>query len=338
MFPNLASGVDVGLATALVLPSSGTARVIFVGDNGTYEVDALSSTTTQTVSVGKGRTLNDDAQHPLFLGPIREMIVAGSDARLGSLQILVIPDQNGPLDMSVTAPPSTPAAPQPPTTIDVVAHAEAEAGDAGLQLPLQLLRFTQPDLTGSHTEPSPASDPGKILFTYTPSAGQGVHPVASFEYTVEDANGTIEVGKVQVTIDTPPVITIQNEHPAFSSADGVMSVPHGTPGPLTADIYVSDADGDPVTLTLSAPAEFGQVELNQLSPGHYTYQYDPPTISAYDPSTNPTTGITTVNYSPGVGTGVSSGLTTKVTAIVGSDQFTLEAGDDLAVTDSTVAV
>ena len=310
-FPNLVTGVEIGLVSVDVAPSAGASTVIFVGANGSYKVDLPSSTVHQTAFAGESHVLRGNDPDPtLELGAIHEIVLTGDESRFDKVQIVVIPTQ-GPLDLDVTAPPGQ------LTTIDVLAHAEAEAGLAGLQLPLTLKSFTQPSLTGSFTEQSSPSDPNKILFQYTPAAGQGTHPATLFYYTVKDANGATEEGSVQVTVDTPPVITITNENFPFvadRSVLGALDVPHGTP-PLTALVHVSDADGDPVTLDVSAGAIFGTVRpLTEIDSADYEYEYDPPFISTYN----------------------ATGALAPVSAIVGSDQFTLEASDLLAITDHTV--
>src|SRR5262249_4565078 len=94
-------------------------------------------------------------------------------------------------------------------------------------------------------------------------------------------------------------------------------LPHGTNGPLTGEIVVSDADGDPVRFVLLDQAAHGTLTLSQ-NPANsleYSFEYDPPTIRFYDPST---------------------GSIGRSTAITGNDQFTLEASDGIAVTDVTV--
>jgi len=320
-FPNLRPDVRVGLASVDVAAVA-EAFVTFVGTNGSYTV-VVPSGTTQIAAAGEAHVLTGDSLNPsLELGPIREVILDSQNAFFSNVKILVIPGQ-GPLDDFVTASATT------PTSIDVLTHAEAEAPAAGLQLPLQLVgQPGQPSLPGASTATS-ATNPGEIV--YSPGNGQGKHPADSFTYTVQDFAGTMATGTVYVTIDTPPQFaSITTHFPAvYDAGRGGWNVPHGTNGPLTGVITLQDADQDPVTLTILSPADSGTVTLTKISGYQYSYRYDPPTIDAYESTrTEPTA------HGPVVVAG--TGQTTPVSAIVGVDQFTLEASDGLAVTDYTV--
>ena len=239
-FPNVVKGVEIALATVLVLPSGVASSVMFVGENGNYEIYLPPSSTTQTVSAGEDHVLEGSLLDPtLELGPIRQIILTGDDTDFEKIQVLVVPTE-GPLDQDVTAPPNQ------PTTFDVLTHADAEASLVGLTYPLTLLRFTQPDLSGSTTEQSSQADPDKIVFDYTATGGEPKHPSATFTYIVQDALGATALGTVQVTIDSPPVITISNENFVFPiDSIGVFDLQHGTSGPLTAAVLLTDPDGRP---------------------------------------------------------------------------------------------
>jgi hypothetical protein len=285
--------------------------VTFVGDNGVYTVP-VGTGDNATVSAGESHVLQTDQDgNPLYLGPIREIILDALGSLLDNVKILVIPGK-GPLDDFLTAPPNT------PTTIDVLGYATGAAPGAGLQPPLNLVSVAPATLTGGTWAPSP-HDLGEIVYTYTPTPDQshtaGPHPTDSFGYIVRDADGKLAFGAVDVTIDTPTQITVQPDSPAVGQGFHEWLVPHETQGPLTGDIALADAEGDPLTLSISAQALHGHVSLTRDSPTHYRYEYDPPTIDSYDRDT---------------------GLITPISAIVGDNQFTLEASDGLAVTDYTM--
>jgi hypothetical protein len=313
-FPNLMPGVHVSFAAVDVLPSKDLATITFVGANGSYSTQLPNQTTTQTASVGEDHVLQGDALNPILeLGAIREIILSWSfpDARFDNLRVLIVPDQS-PLDESVTV------APKVTTPIDVLSHATAEAAEAGLQLPLHLASqnpVTQPDLPGSQTQAMPATDPNEIAFLYTPLPGQPLHPIANFTYTVIDATGKTATGTVHVTIDSSPVIFIENSKNNFPwrlDPVGGLDLEHGTPGPLIGYVHVSDDDGDPLSLTV---VDSSIVTLTPIGVNEYKYTYSPPAISEYDPET---------------------GLSSVVSAIVGDDQFTLEARDGIVVADHTM--
>jgi hypothetical protein len=244
----------------------------------------------------------------LELGPIREIILDSANAEFANVTLLAIPAPR-PLDESVTA------RPDKPTPIDVLLHATSAAPAAGLSPPLALVAggFSQPSLPGGHTALSTDAH-GSTVILYTPGQGQGKHPTDSFTYTVQDSQGKQATGTVSITINTPPVISITHHFPFVALSDA-LHLEHGKAGPFTGDITLSDAEGDPIMLKLLEPALHGQVTLTEKSPTHYTYEYDPPTISTYDPET---------------------GFTSTVSNIVGSDQFTLEASDGIDVTDQSV--
>jgi hypothetical protein len=250
--------------------------------------------------------VGSDLNPTLELGPIREIIIDSTNAVIANVTLLAIPAQ-GPLDDFITA------RPDQPTTVDVLFHATNAAPAAGLSPPLWLSAFTQPADSGGHTVLSTDKN-GSSVIQYTPGVLEGSHPVDSFKYTVQDSLGKLATGTVYITINTPPVITIKHNFPFVGDSDFLL-LKHGTPGPFTGDIMLSDAEGDPMTLKLLGPALHGQVTLTEISPTHYTYEYDPPAISAYDPNT---------------------GLTRTVSNIVGSDEFTLEASDGIDVSDQTV--
>jgi uncharacterized delta-60 repeat protein len=304
-FPNLRPDVRVGLASVDVNDSEG-ASVTFVGANGSYTFVVTRSK--QTAAAGEAQVLQGDVRDPtLELGPIREIILASDDATFSNIQIVVIPGQ-GPLDDFVTAEPGT------STAIDVLTHAEAEAPAAGLQLPLQLIGPPgQPSLPGSTT----ANSGNQIIYTNTQGAEPGVHPTDAFAYTVQDASNTTATGTVYITIDTPPTISVTPDPPAEVASPGAgWEYKHGTPGPLTGVVTLADAENDPLTLTVDDQLSAGKVTLtHSAGPNQYTYSYAPPTTYAYDPAT---------------------GLAQSVSAIVGNDQFTFVASDELTSTEFTV--
>jgi hypothetical protein len=229
------------------------------------------------------------------------------------VKLHVLRNGQSPLDDFVMVPLNT------QTAIDVLGWATGAAPFAELQPPLSLVSVAPPSLAGATRVVSPY-DPVQILYTYAPSPDQshtaGRHPTDALSYKVKDSNGRTATGTVQITISTPPRITVQPHAPTDYEGDHTWQVPHGTRGPLTGDIDLADADGDPLTLVISAQALHGQVSLTQVSPTHYVYQYDPPTTYDHDHYT---------------------GFTTKISAIVGDDQFTLEASDGSAVTDYTIS-
>jgi uncharacterized delta-60 repeat protein len=311
-FPDLRADVHIGLVSVDVAPF-GPADVTFVGDNGTYTAQ-VGVGEIGTISAGESHVLQTDADgNPtLELGPIREIILDSANADFDNVKILVIPGQ-GPLDDFVIAPPDM------PTTFDLLDFATGAAPAAGLSPPLSFLGFTQPSLSGSQTAQSPAGD-GEIQ--YTPGQGHGLHPIDVFNYTVQDSSGKRATGAVYVTLDRPPQLSVKQDFPATRLSNGWV-VPHGQPGPLTGVITLSDADADQLTLTIEGPPSVGTVTLEKISDKQYTYQYNTPIITAYDFSH--------------VGRDLSAtGLTSTISAIVGDDQFTLQASDGLAVTAFTV--
>jgi len=304
-FPNLRADVHVGLASVDVTALT-DAYVTFVGDSGTYTVH-VGTGDDETVSAGESHVLKADGDgNPILeLGPIREIILDSDGAFFDNVKVLAIPGQ-GPLDDFVTV------RPDKPTAIDILDYATGAAPDGALIPPLALESFTQPSLLGSQTTISP-SDPGQVV--YTPGKGQGKHPTDSFTYTVEDANGKTGTGTVYVTLDMPPQFAdIQHNFPSTATGGG-WDVPRGTPGPLTGVINLSDAEQDPVTLTVLNQLSAGTITVTKISDYQYSYSDVLPTTYAYDPST---------------------GLTTSVSAIVGNEQFTLEASDGLSSADYTV--
>jgi uncharacterized delta-60 repeat protein len=311
-FPELRADVQIGLVSVDVAPF-GPSDVTFVGDNGTYTAHVVAGDN-ETISAGESHVLKSDADgNPtLELGPIREIILDSADADFDNVKILVIPGQ-GPLDDFVTA------APDVPTTIDLLDYATGAAAAAGLSLPLSLVGFTQPSLTGSQTAQSSAGD-GEIQ--YTPGQGHGLHPTDVFNFTVQDSSGKRATGAVYVTLDRPPQLSVKQDFPATQISSGWV-VPHGQPGPLTGVITLSDAEADQVTLTIESPAASGTVTLEKVSDDQYAYQYNTPTIISYDPSH--------VGRDPS-----ATGLSSTISAIVGNDQFTLLASDGLAVTPYTI--
>jgi uncharacterized delta-60 repeat protein len=309
-FPGLRADVHIGLVSVDVSPF-GPSDVSFVGDNGTYTAHVIAGDN-ETISAGESHVLQTDAggNPTLELGPIREIILDSANADFDNVKILVIPGQ-GPLDDFVTAPPDV------PTNIDLLDYATGAAPAAGLSLPLSL-SFSQPSLPGSHT----ALSSDGMSIQYSPGQGNGLHPTDVFNYTVQDSSGKRATGAVYVTLDRPPQLSVKQGFPATRISNGWV-VPHGQPGPLTGVITLSDADLDPVTLTMDSQATIGTVALKKISDVQYSYQYDPPTISYYDSSH--------------VGRDLSAtGLISTISAIVGDDQFTLQASDGLAVTAFTV--
>jgi uncharacterized delta-60 repeat protein len=316
-FPSLRADVHVGLASVDVTAVA-DAFVTFVGDNGTYTA-MVGAHGSETVSAGESHVLQADADgNPtLELGPIREIILDSANAYFDNLKLLAIPGQ-GPLDDFVTNLPNT------PTSIDVVGHATLAAVEAGLQVPLTLASFTEPSLAGSSAQRTPDES---VL--YTPGQGQGPHPSDFFSYTVTDANGKRATGTVYITIDTPPQFAqVQPNFPVVADQNG-WGVRHGTPGPLTGNITLSDAEGDPLKLSLLDQAAHGTVTLTQdpANPNHAVFRYDPPTIDVYQYQTDMVFGEIRR---------LATGLSSPVSALVGNDEFTLEASDDITVTDYTV--
>jgi hypothetical protein len=171
-----------------------------------------------------------------------------------------------PLDDSVTA------APGRPTTFDLLDYATGWAAAAGLQLPLQLVGVTQPDLPGSTaaiSQPDPTIHP-VVAYSNQVIAAPGQHPVDRFRYTVRDSAGKEATGTVSVTIDAPPRFDGIAQHfdatpdsDPSAPQDAGWDVRHGTSGPLTGDITLSDAEGDPVTLVVLHPAGIGTVTLTK---------------------------------------------------------------------------
>jgi uncharacterized delta-60 repeat protein len=306
-FPNLRPDVRVALASVEVAAVD-TALVTFVGTNGSYTVKVARGTT-QTAAAGESHVLTGSLLNPsIELGPIREIVLDSQNAYFSNLKILAIPG-NGPLDEFVTA------APGKSTSIDVLGYAEAGASAAGLQLPLQIVgQPGSPSLPGATTAPS-ASDPGQIVYTNTVTAQPGQHPADSFTYTVQDATGEQVTATVYVTIDAPP--SFVSVTPKFEAVvnSGHWVIPHGLPGPLNGYVDLADAERDPVMLTINSQATTGVVTLKKLSQYKYSFSYQPPTIESYNQMT---------------------GVTTPVSAIVGPDQFVLEASDGLATTEYPV--
>jgi uncharacterized delta-60 repeat protein len=311
-FPNLRPDVRVGLASVDVSATE-PARITFVGANGSYTVD-VPAHAKQTVAAGESHALAGSPLNPsLELGPIREVILDSQDAFFYNLKVLVIPG-GGPLDDSVTAPPGT------MTTIDVLDFATGAAAAAGLQAPLELVAPPgQPNLPGSQTAIS-TTNANDIVYTNTLTAQPGQHPNDSFTYTVKDASGKTAMGTVYVTIDAPPHFDRVAIAPAPGVTPGHSStglrgwdVTHGTPGPLTGVIDLSDAEHDAIALTAAGGA--GSVTLTQMSDYQYSFTYVPPTTYDYNPVT---------------------GVTGPVSAIFGDDQVVLHAKGTNSSTDFTV--
>jgi uncharacterized delta-60 repeat protein len=296
-FGNLRPDVRVALASVDVAAIE-TAYVTFVGTNGSYTV-MIPAHTTRTASAGESHVLTGTLLAPaLELGPIQEVVLDSQNGYFYNLKVLVIPGQ-GPLDDFVTAAPGT------STPIDVLDYATGAAPTVGLEAPLVLVApLGQPNLPGGQTTIS-SSDPSDIVYDNTLSAQPGQHPIDSFTYTVKDANGLTATGTVYVTIDTPPVVHVIVNHADGLTSDG-WDFPHGTPGPLTGVVNISDADDDPVSLAVYAQASPGVVSLTKTSDTQYTFSYTPPTTYGYDPET---------------------GVSSTVSAIVGRDHFTLRASD-----------
>jgi len=298
-FPDLRPDVRVALASVDVAAVD-TALVTFVGANGSYTVKVPAGTT-QTAAAGESHVLAGTLLNPsLDLGPIREIILDSKNAYFSNLKILAIPG-SGPLDDFVTVAPGT------STLIDAIGYAEAGAPGAGLQLPLQLVgQPGPPGLPGART----AISNNDIVYTNTVRPKPGVHPVDSFTYKVKDANGATATGTVYIIIDAPPQIRVVADAPAELDQTS-WQIPHGTPGPLTGTVYVSDAEGDQVSLTPIDQLSIGKVTILQVSPYEFRYSYAPPTTYAYDPLL---------------------GVPTKLSTIVGDDQFSLVANDSFGAT------
>ncbi len=154
-------------------------------------------------------------------------------------------------------------------------------------------------------------------FTYTPSTPIGRIPDDSFLFSLTDGYADSNSARVTLVGATPLTIaTFNNNFPSqLGSGYGDFRVPHGTPGPLTAGVLVSDAAGRPVILTVADQAEFGHVEVDAVGGDDFTYRYDPPTIADFESD---------------------SGITTMVSRINGDDQFTLEASDGIDVADLVI--
>jgi uncharacterized delta-60 repeat protein len=198
--------------------------------------------------------------------------------------------------------------------IDVLDYATGEANLLGLQVPLELVApLGQPNLPGSQTAIS-ATNPNDIVYSNTVTPRPGQHPTDSFTYTVQDANLKTVTGTVYITIDAWPVFDVTVNHPAMEEADG-WAFPHGTPGPLTGMINITDAEDDPLTLTVSDQPLHGTLNLTKVSANQYSFSYDPPTTYAYD---------------------LITGVTAPVSVINGDDQFSLSASDGFFSTYNTI--
>jgi uncharacterized delta-60 repeat protein len=306
-FPNLRPDVHVGLASVDVSAVE-AGRVTFVGTNGSYTVDVPAGTITETVAAGESHVLEGTLLNPtLELGPIRAVILDAQNAFFYNLKVLVIPGQ-GPLDDFVTVAPDT------ATAIGVLDYATGLAAAAGLQPPLEFLDPPgQPSLPGSQTAIS--STNRDIVYTNTVVAQPGRHPTDSFTYTVLDVNQKTATGTVYINIDAPPVFDVTVNSPAVAEADG-WAFPHGTTGPLTGLIDITDPEQDPVTLTVTAQPLYGTLSLRKVSDSQHSFSYAPPTTYAYNDET---------------------GVSTAVSVINGDDQFSLRASDGFSTTDYTVA-
>jgi uncharacterized delta-60 repeat protein len=296
-FPNFRPDVRVALASVDVTAYE-PARVTFVGSNGSYTIEVAAHTTT-TASAGESHVLTGTLLDPsLELGPIRAVILDSQDALFYNLKVLVIPGQ-GPLDDFVIAPAGT------STALDLLDYATGAAPTVGLVAPLSLVAPPgQPTIPGGLTVVS-LTNPSDIIYNNTITPQHGQHPIDSFTYTVQDASGKTATGTVYVTIDTPPSVTVHMNQPATDGSDG-WAFPHGTPGPLTGLVNISDAEGDPVQAGVYAQAAHGTVSLTKLSNYQYALSYLPPTTYAYDRLT---------------------GVSSEVSDIVGNDQFTLRVSD-----------
>jgi uncharacterized delta-60 repeat protein len=265
-FPNLRPDVHVGLAS-LVVAAIQPARVTFVGADGAYTV-VVPAHATQTAAAGESHVLVGTALNPsLELGPIREIILDSQDAFFYNLKALVIPGA-GPLDDFVTVAPGTRA------PIDVLDYATGGAAAAGLQTPLALVSPTgQPNLPGSNAVIS-TTNPNDIVYTNTLTAQPGQHPTDSFTYTVQDVHGRTATGTVYVTVDSLPVVHITMNQPAVADGPG-WDVPKDTPGPLTGQINLADAEHDPIVLALADGPQHGTLKLTKVSDSQYSFSYVP---------------------------------------------------------------
>jgi hypothetical protein len=160
-------------------------------------------------------------------------------------------------------------------------------------------------------------------FTYTPSAPGGRIPDDSFLFSLTDGYADSNPATATLTGIPPISITYSNESfPYLIEESGgpgtdAFTIAHGTPGPLTADVTVSDAEGYPVTLNVGTQARFGHVvsPLTQIGVDEYQFEYDPPAIPMYDSDTLLTKTVSTIN---------------------GNDEFTLEASDGYDSSDFTI--
>jgi uncharacterized delta-60 repeat protein len=210
------------------------------------------------------------------------------------------------------------AAPGTSTAIDLLDYATGEANFLGLQVPLELVAPPgQPSLPGSQTAIS-STHPNDIVYTNTLVAQSGQHPTDAFTYTVQDVNLKTVTGTVHITIDAPPIFHVTVNQPAMEEADG-WALPHGAPGPLTGMINITDAEDDPLTLTVSAQPQYGTLNLTKVSDNQYSFSYVPPTTYAYDYHADEPTGVSTL-----------------VSVINGDDRFSLRASDGYSSTDFTV--
>ena len=116
--------------------------------------------------------------------------------------------------------------------------------------PLPVTDFTQP-VHGSVVVSSDGS------FTYTPAANYNGED--AFTYTASDTHGAEGTATVAITI------TPVNDAPVVEATVGT---PNGKTGSVTVSLTASDPDGDPISVTTTAPA---QGTLSANSDGTYTY-------------------------------------------------------------------
>src|SRR5262249_47062949 len=93
-------------------------------------------------------------------------------------------------------------------------------------------------------------------------------------------------------------------------------LPHGTPGPGSGNVFLADADGDVLSLTVAFPPQHGTVVVSG-SGNTFTSHFLPTPTTVYDPV---------------------FGIMRTISTFRGTDQFTLRAFDGLDITDREVQI
>jgi large repetitive protein len=207
----------------------------------------------------------------------------GSDSTSIAFTIVVSAPGSSPVAVDDTA---TTTAGTPVRTVVLANDTDADPADV-----LTVLSWTQP-ANGSVTCVNGGPTPG---CTYAPDAG--FSGTDTYAYTVTDGTGRTDTATVTVTVTPAP-----NSAPVLTSASGNTSqtVPvGGRPVPLTA----TDADGDPLTFTVTAGALPPGIALGTsgtftgaaTTPGTYTV-----TVQVSDGRGGSDTGTLTITVVPPV--------------------------------------